>query len=169
MSPEWVRVARVARAHGLRGEVALEMLGGGADRLAVGELMRVRGGEVRIEAVRPTAPLVLCRFHGVHDRARAQTLVGEYLEVPSGEARSLPPDEYFHFQLVGLRVRDEDGREWGAVAEIEEYPANDIVVVETPTGQVLVPAVHDAVLSVDLAKGEMTVARRFLEGWVDAV
>lgn len=164
-----MRVARVTRAHGLRGEVVLEMLGGGADRLAAGEPVRVSGGEVRIEAIRPAAPLVLCRFQGVDDRARAQTLVGEYLEVPAGEVRPLPADEYFHFQLVGLRVRDEDGRERGTVADIEEYPANDIVVVETPSGQALVPAVHDAVLNVDLVKGEMTVARRFLEEWVDAI
>ena len=166
--PGRVRVARVVRAHGLRGEVALELLGGGLDRLPEGTEVFVEGTPRVIREPRPAADHLLCRLSGVEDRTAALRLVGGYLEVPIDSVRALPAGEYFHFQLVGLRVVDERGVERGVVADVQPYPANDVLVVSGSEGERLVPAVRAAVLDVDLDGGRLTVAGTFLEPWDDA-
>ena len=167
-SPETVRVARVVRAHGLHGQIALELLGGGPDRLPSGSEVLFEGRPLVVEESRPAGTHLLCRLRGVEDRAAAARLVGGYLEVPAGQARPLPQGEYFHFQLVGLRVVDERGADRGLVSDVQPYPANDVFVVTTPEGETLVPAVRAAVLEVDLEGGRLVVAGDFLGPWDDA-
>ncbi len=167
-APQRVRVARVARAHGLEGELALELLGGDPERLPPGSLVVVAGRELEVKASRRAGRHLLCRLGEVEDRMGAERLVGEYLEVPLERARPLPPGEYFHFQLVGLKVEDETGAQRGELVEVEAYPANDIYLVRTDHGDVAVPAVRAAVLEIDLSSGRMRVASRFLEAWADA-
>jgi 16S rRNA processing protein RimM len=166
--PERVRVARVLKAHGLRGEVALELLGGGVDRLPEGTEVFVEGTPREIREPRAAGDHLLCRLGGVEDRSEALRLVGGYLEVPIESVRALPEGEYFHFQLVGLRVVDERGIERGVVADVQPYPANDVLVVSGSGGESLVPAVRSAVLEVDLEGGRLTVSAAFLEPWDDA-
>lgn len=165
---ELVRVARVARTHGLQGEVSLELLGGDGDRLRPGTTVVVRGRRHQVEGARTAGGRMLCRLTDVSDQRRAAQLLGAYLEVPVREARPLPPGEYFHFQLVGLRVVDESGADWGELVEVESYPANDVYTVRREGAEVPVPAVREAVLEVDLSRGRITVAGRFLKGWADA-
>ncbi len=166
--PDRVRVARVLKAHGLRGEVALELLGGGLDRLPEGTEVFLDGSPRVVEEPRPAGAHLLCRLSGVEDRTSALRLVGGYLEVPFDSARPLPRGEYFHFQLVGLRVVDERGVDRGIVADVQPYPANDVLVVSGSGRETLVPAVRAAVLNVDLEGGRLTVAGSFLEPWDDA-
>ena len=121
-----------------------------------------------IQEPRAAGDHLLCRLGGVEDRTEALRLVGGYLEVPIDSVRALPEGEYFHFQLVGLRVVDERGIERGVVADVQPYPANDVLVVSGSDGERLVPAVRAAVLEVDLESGRLTVAAAFLEPWDDA-
>ncbi len=165
--PGRVRVARVTRAHGLRGEVAVELLGGGLDRLPEGTEVFLDGAPRVIREPRPAGGHLLCRLSGVEDRTAALGLVGGYLEVPIDSVRPLPKGEYFHFQLVGLRVVDERGVDRGVVADVQPYPANDVLVVSGTEGESLVPAIRAAVLNVDLEAGRLTVAGPFLEPWDD--
>jgi len=138
-APSRLRVAWVRRAHGTAGELALELLGGPPERLRA------------------------ARLEGVETREAAQRLVGTYLEVDRAAARSLPPGEYFHFQLVGLAVVDEDGQPVGELSDVETYPHHDVYVVRTPVGEARLPAVRDVVRAVDLDQGRMVVRRQALE------
>jgi len=167
--PQWVRAARVVKPHGLRGEVCLEMLGGGPGRLTPGSSVRSSQGLLEVAGIRQAGQFVLGRLSGVDDRDGAAALCGGYLEVAGDQVRPLAEGEYFHFQLVGLEVRDQSGRARGELIEVETYPANDVYVLRTPQGELRVPAIRQAVLEIDLVAGAMTVASGFLEEAVDAL
>jgi 16S rRNA processing protein RimM len=167
--PQWVRVALVLRPHGLGGEVAVELLGGDRERLRPGLAVRSGAGETQIESVRGDGRQLICLLAGVSDRDAAGALCGSYLEVAASQLRPLPDGELFHFQLLGLEVRDGEDRVRGELVDIEVYPAHDVYVVRTPAAELRVPAVKEAVLAIDLEQHRMTLADRFLEEWVDAV
>ncbi|HUY60332.1 MAG TPA: ribosome maturation factor RimM [Candidatus Dormibacteraeota bacterium] len=162
-APSRLRVAWVRRAHGTAGELALELLGGPPERLRAGLAVQTGLGERHLTSVRAVADGVLARLEGVETREAAQRLVGTYLEVDRAAARSLPPGEYFHFQLVGLAVVDEDGQPVGELSDVEAYPHHDVYVVRTPVGEARLPAVRDVVRAVDLDQGRMVVRRQALE------
>ncbi len=166
-APEWVRAAWVIGAHGVHGELSLEMLGGAPDRLQPGTAVRAGRCAFRVGSVRGSGR-VICSLEGLEDREEAAALAGTYLEISAGELRPLPPGEYFHFQLVGLPVQLPDGRSVGEVVDVESYPANDVWVVRGHGGVARVPAVRSAVVEVDLDAGRVVVAPEFVEGWVDA-
>ena len=96
-------------------------------------------------------------FAGVDDRTEAETLVKAILWV-SQDVRQLPEEEdaWYDHQLVGLSAR-RDGVEVGTVARVDHLPAQDLLVVRTPAGEVLVPFVSAIVPEVDLAAGTVTL------------
>ncbi|MGH7609438.1 MAG: ribosome maturation factor RimM [Candidatus Dormibacteria bacterium] len=167
--PDWIRVARVLGAHGTAGELSCELLGGDRSRLPPGLVLRVAERQLRLAAVRGEGERLICSLEGVADRGAASQLAGAYLEVAAEQARLLPEGEFFHFQLVGLQVRDRQGRHRGAVVDVEVYPAHDVYVVRGAAGEQRVPAVRQAVMEIDAAEGWMTVDDGYLEEWVDAV
>jgi len=85
---------------------------------------------------------------------------GTELAVPRAELP--PPSEggYYVFQLVGLEVEEEGGRRLGRVADVEPWPANDVIVLE---GGAMLPLVEACVLQVDLDAGRILVARGFAD------
>jgi 16S rRNA processing protein RimM len=93
-------------------------------------------------------------LEGVSTREAAEALVGRYLEVP---ADALPEGSYYWHQIVGLTVVDEAGVELGTVVEVFRAGENEVYRVTGPPGEVLIPALHQFVRSIDLAAGRMTV------------
>ena len=89
-------------------------------------------------------------------------LIGQWLTVPLEAVEPLPEGEYFHFQLIGLRVVTVEGEALGEVSEIIETGSNDVYVVNGPAGQVLIPAIASVVQQVDLEQGVMAV--QLMEG-----
>jgi 16S rRNA processing protein RimM len=69
----------------------------------------------------------------------------------------LEEGEYYHFQLIGVRVETEDGEWLGQVAKVLETRAHDVYVVRGPRGEVLLPAVDELVLELDLESKRMVV------------
>jgi 16S rRNA processing protein RimM len=111
----------------------------------------------RIEQVRWMKGQPVLKLSGVEDRDQAEELRGRYLRVPGDDLAPLEEDEYYLFQIVGLRVETEDGRLLGTISEVLQTGANDVYVVPTATGELLVPAIPDVVQAVDLAGGRMIV------------
>jgi 16S rRNA processing protein RimM len=85
---------------------------------------------------------------------------GGTLAVPRSALPQLPEDEYYAFELIGLVVVEEGGRELGRVRDVLDYPAND--VLELDSGAAL-PLVEACVRQVDLAGGRIVVAPGFAD------
>jgi 16S rRNA processing protein RimM len=74
----------------------------------------------------------------------------------------LPEGEYFHFQLIGMKVLTEDGEYLGRLREILETGSNDVYVVSGDSGELLIPALANVILKVQVTEGVMVV--RLMEG-----
>jgi 16S rRNA processing protein RimM len=153
--PELVRVGRVGKPHGLDGAffvegatARLEVFEAGTTLYAGGEPAKVVAGH-RGSGGRPVIRL---------DRHIER---GAELAVPRATLPQLmDAEEFYVFQLVGLSVEEEDGRLLGRVREVLEYPAND--VLELDSGASL-PLVEACVRQVDLAGGRIVVAAGFAD------
>lgn len=150
---ERVRVGRVGRPHGLAGAFVVEGASDAPGRFAVGATLLAGGQPVTVVESKVAGGRRVVRLDRRVER-------GADLEVPRGELPAPGPDTYYVFQLVGLAVEEEGGRELGTVSDVLERPAND--VLELDSGLAL-PLVDDCVREVDLARGRILVARGFAD------
>ncbi|CAO0828607.1 Ribosome maturation factor RimM OS=Streptomyces microflavus OX=1919 GN=rimM PE=3 SV=1 [Streptomyces microflavus] len=147
-------VARIGRAHGIKGEVTVEVRTDEPelpDRCRTGHRSRLHRAAT-IETGRVHSGRLLLRFVGVHDRTGAEALRNTLLiaDVDPDE-RPEDEDEYYDHQLIDLDVVTEDGTEVGRITEISHLPTQDLFVVQRPDGsEVYVPFVSEIVTGIDL-------------------
>ncbi|MEU6810638.1 ribosome maturation factor RimM [Streptomyces sp. NPDC046831] len=156
-------VARIGRAHGIKGEVTVEVRTDEPElRLAPGAVLATdpaSAGPLTIETGRVHSGRLLLRFAGVGDRNAAEALRNTLLiaevdpdELPEGE------DEYYDHQLMDLDVVTVDGVEIGRITEISHLPTQDLFVVERPDGtEVMIPFVQEIVTEIDLEEQRAVV------------
>jgi len=150
-------VARVLGAKGLAGGMRVEVLTDRDDRLTPGSRLFLEGEAAArsIVDLEQGGRLPVIRLEGVDGREQAEALQGRYLEV---EPEPLPEGSLYWHQIVGLAVRDEQGRALGTVVEVFRAGENEVYRVEVP-GQpdLLLPALREVVRAIDLEAGSMTV------------
>ena len=156
-----VVVARIGKAHGLRGEVTVQVLTGAPDeRFVPGEVFvtdPAATGPLVLRSARDHNGILLLAFEGTGDRTGAEALRGTKL---LAEALADDDDEeaWFERDLVGLKVVTLDGTEVGEVAALESRPAQDLLVVRLAGGrEALVPFVTAIVPEVDIAGGRVVL------------
>ena len=157
-------------AHGIRGELKCAVLTDFPKRFASTARVFLNAGgpqgQVRqafaVQRARLQGHFVLLKLEDVDTRDAAERWRNALVEVPGSERVALPRGHYFWQDIIGLTVRTVDGEELGRVREILETGANDVYIVDTPRGELLVPAIKDVVQSIDPARGEMVVL--LLEG-----
>lgn len=161
---ELLAVGRIARAHGVHGEVAVQRLSEVEARFVPGSVLRLEDGRtLTVDTARAHRHRILVKFEEIPDRTAAEALRGEVLLVPAAETPPLEEeDRYWVHQVVGLEVVTESGRSLGRIREVLGNPANDVWATE---GGTLVPAVHEVVVAVDLGAGRVTI--RELPGLVE--
>lgn len=141
---ELVVVGRVVKPHGLRGEVAIDLLTDVSDRFRRGAAYEVGGSQLTLASARGHQGRLLVRFEGVDDRVAAERLRG--LDVRADVLSGADSDTYFAHELVGLAVEDADGHPLGTVAALIELPSSaayDLLEVTRADGTTwLLPAVE---------------------------
>jgi len=151
---DFVPIGRVGRPHGLDGSFFVEGPSDRADAFATGATVYVDGQPVKI----------LASKHGSQKRPviRLERRVerGATLSVPREALPALEADEYYAFQLIGLTVEEEGGRLLGQVREVLDYPANDVLELDSGT---LLPLVEACVRQVDLEGGRIVVSVGFAD------
>ena len=154
MDSDLVAVGRVGRPHGVDGAFFVERPSERAKVFVVGAELLVAG--------RPATVVVSRHGSGNRPVIKLDRPVerGAELAVPRASLPRLPEDEYYVFELVGLRVEEEGGRFLGIVADVLDYPAND--VLELDSG-VSLPLVEACVRSVDVEGGRIVVAPGFVD------
>jgi 16S rRNA processing protein RimM len=152
-------VGRVARAHGVTGEVVVDIRTDDPDtRFAPGTTLRARpsrGGPERdyvVDSAREHSGRLLVRLDGVADRNAAEALKGTVFLVDTADLPPIEdPDEFYDHQLEGLQVVTTTGTTVGFVAEVLHTAAGELLSVSSEDGEVLVPFVSAIVTSVSLA------------------
>ena len=164
--PQWdemVLVGRVARPHGLRGEVAVEPETDFVEaRFARGSQLWVDGAggpeALTIASARLQGPRPLVAFAGRERREDAEALAGRELRVPETALQPLPEGRYYHHQLRGCVVETEAGARVGTVTRVDETAGDGCLVVAGPAGEVLVPLVADICVAVDVEARRIRIA-----------
>ncbi|MGV9796966.1 ribosome maturation factor RimM [Mycobacterium sp. NPDC003449] len=167
-------VGRVVKAHGVSGEIVVEVRTDDPDdRFAPGIILRgrARGGAQRsftVESVREHGGRLLIRLTGVGDRDAADGLRGTVFVVDSAELPAIDdPDEFYDHELEGLRVVTIGGATVGAVTEVLHTAAGELLAVKADDDgrEVLVPFVGAIVTSV--SREDQTVVIDPPEGLLD--
>ena len=151
-------VGRVVKAHGLTGELVVEVRTDDPElRFAPGEVLRAKGRDRRecsyaVETVRAHGIRLLVRLAGVADRDAADALRGSLFVVDTADLPPIDePDTYYDHQLEGLRVRTKAGRDIGIVAEVLHTPGGELLAVNRDqASELLLPFVSAIVTSVSL-------------------
>lgn len=157
-----VVVGVIRRPHGLRGEVTVEpRTDEPARRFAVGQVLHSENGShaLTVAAARDNSGRLRVQFVEVGDRTEAEEVRGLRL-VSSVNRRETPsdPDEFYDWQLIGLRVLNAQHAEVGEVSAVVHPGAQDLLEVTTAHGTRLVPFVAALVPVVDLAAGFVRLA-----------
>lgn len=164
--PRWddlIVVARVARPHGRRGEVILNLETDFPEkRFAPGNRLVIRRGEETEELLVRSVWFMKARpvvgFDGVESIDDAETLAGCELRIPADELAELPPGMFYHHDLVGCRVETADGVTVGEVVAVEGSGEASRLVVETPRGEELIPLASEMVPLVDTRARRIVIA-----------
>jgi 16S rRNA processing protein RimM len=159
MPPEWLVAGVVGRPHGLDG--SFHVRAPRAPLLEVGRTVTVGDGDFVVERRAGTDEKPIVRLAGVAGREAAASLVGSELRVPIAEAPPLEDDEWYADELEGCRVVD-GSVAVGTVRRLVALPSCEVLEVERPSGDLLVPLIADAVRSVDVRAKVIDVDLEFL-------
>ncbi len=156
-------IGRIGRAHGIHGDVGVEVHSDDPDlRFAAGTSLTTEPAEIgplTVASARWHSGRLLVHFVGIDDRSLAETLRGIHLVVDvDHDARPDDPDEFYDHHLVGLRVVSSVGAIVGVVSNVLHLPSQDVLAIKRTDGvEILVPFVAELVPSVDLGAGVLTV------------
>jgi 16S rRNA processing protein RimM len=158
-------VGKLRRPHGVKGEVLVNVLSDFPERLQPGTelFLGEKHQPVIIQSRREHNQGLLIAFEGFASREDLDNLRNIFLYVRSADRPELGEGEFYHHQLIGMTVAEEDGNELGRLAEILETGANDVYLVRSATGdETLLPAIEDVIVKVDVESQQITV--RLLPG-----
>jgi 16S rRNA processing protein RimM len=166
--PAFFEAGVIHHPHGVKGEVLAEVYDDYLSTLLPGKLVYL--GEdhkpVTLLSSRHHNKGLLLHFEGITTPEQAGQYRNFAIYITSLQRRILPPGEYYPDQLLGLKVRGEEGQDFGLVSEIIETGANDVYVVSFPGKKdILLPAIPDVILDVNLSIGEIQV--HVLPGLID--
>lgn len=133
-------IARIASAHGIRGEVKLDCFLQDPSRLATYFPLTDRKGKTYTLVVTGSAKgQLIARIEGVADRNAAETLRGVELLADATLLPESAEDEFYHHELIGLEAVLEDGTRIGTVVNIANFGAGDILEIKTAEGEMMLP------------------------------
>ena len=167
---DMLRVGVIASTHGVRGEVKVFPTTDDPGRFKqLKEVILDTGKEhlpLEIQQVKFFKNMVILKFKGYDSINEIEIYKGKELYVTREHAVALEKDEYFIADLLGLSVLDEEDREIGILSDVIGTGANDVYSVTTKEGgEILLPAIKDCILDINIEKGQMHV--HLLPGLVD--
>ena len=165
---QFLQVGVISSTHGIRGEVKVfpttdeparfkklkkVLLDTGKERL-----------ELEIQSVKFFKQFVIVKFRGIDNINDIEKYKGKSLMVPREDAVQLEEDEYYIADLIGMEVYTDGGR-FGTLKDVMETGANEVYIIDSDEhGEVLVPAIHDCILDVDVEKQTMKI--RLMDGLI---
>ncbi len=158
----FLKVGVITTTHGVRGEVKVFPTTDSPERFLELEYVLLDTGKEKIrltiQSVKFFKNLVILKFEEIDNINDILMYKGKDLWIPREEGQELGEDEYYIADLIGMSVRLEDGTEFGTLKDVMETGANDVYVVSTKDrGEVLLPAIRECILDVDVENNFMTV------------
>lgn len=165
---KYLRVGVISSTHGVRGEVKVYPTTDDVERFKKLKKVILDDGttELEIQGVKFFKNMVILKFKGYDSINDIEKFKGKDLLITRDQAVKLGPDENFIVDLIGLSVVTEDGEPFGTLTDVISTGANDVYEVKTTEGkEVLLPAIKECILKVDLDAGVITV--HIMDGLLD--
>lgn len=163
--PVYLVVGFLRRAHGVQGEIIMDLHTDFPERFRSGRKLFV-GDEhqvMTVESVRSHAKGMLIKFRGIETPEATARFRNQWVYIKAADAPPLPEGQIYQHELFGFQVVDENENLLGELVEIIETGANDVYVVKNESGkEILLPAIPSVILNLDPARRYMRV--HLLEG-----
>ena len=164
-----LQVGVISSTHGIRGEVKVFPTTDDVKRFKkLKKVILDTGREnlpLEVESVKFFKQFAIVKFKGIDNINDIEKYKGKSLLVDRENAVKLRKDEYFIADMIGLQVYTEDGEAFGVLKDVLETGANDVYIIDSQKhGEVLVPAIKQCILDVDIEGQKMTI--HLMEGLV---
>jgi 16S rRNA processing protein RimM len=169
----YIPLGVVARPFGIRGEIKVKPYNRLTTWFDRAETVWLRPrpedepSPYRVLKTRRHQDFIVLTLDGVRDRDGADALKGHEAVTPEDKLEPLAENEFYWYQLIGLKAETEDGTALGEVVRIEEtapeLSGNDVLVAFGQNGETQIPATTEAIVKVDLAGGRIRVRRESLD------
>ncbi len=165
-------IGRLTKPHGLKGELKMHYFGSDPDSLKhLKDAFVVKSDSsemiLEIKGVRASKNVFILKFDGIDSIDDALSIVGACVHINKSELEELAEGEYYWDDLIGVIVYDENGELIGELTDIFHTRANDVYVVKHGGKELLIPAVSDVIMKVDINNKTMHV--HLLEGMRDDI
>ena len=155
---DYVTVGRIVAPQGIKGEVKILVTTDFPERFDKGNTVKVKTEKEvvsrKITSSRESKGCVIAKLSGVDTRNDAEDLRGAEIVITEDELGDLGEDRFYLFDLVGMKVTDDGGRDFGTITEVLQGGANDVYVTDKG---VLIPALKAVVKKVDTENKSMTI------------
>ena len=157
-----LQVGVISSTHGVRGEVKVFPTTDDATRFKKLKQVYLDTGKeqmlLEIQGVKFFKQFVILKFKGIDNINDIEKYKGRSLFVERKDAVPLEEDEYYIADLIGMSVYTEDGAKFGILKDVMETGANDVYIIDSDEhGQVLVPAIKQCILTVDVEADRMVI------------
>ena len=164
-----LQVGVISSTHGVRGEVKVFPTTDDVKRFKkLKKVILDTGREhmpLEVESVKFFKQFAILKFKGIDNINDIEKYKGRSLLVDRQNAVKLQKDEYFIADMIGMEVYTEDGEQFGTLRDVLETGANDVYIIDSVKhGEVLVPAIKQCILSVDIEEQKMVI--HLMEGLV---
>jgi 16S rRNA processing protein RimM len=168
-APDFVVIGDVQKPHGIRGELRVRPLTEEVERFkSLTSVYLNRNGERQLCTVLNVKIVpdgVLMRLEEIPTRNEAELWRQATVEIAGDQVLPLPEGQHYYFEMDGLTVVTESGQTIGQIVDIHSYPAHDVYVVRSESRDIMIPAIAEFVVRVDLEQKLMVV--RIIDGLLD--
>ena len=159
---ELLQVGVITSTHGVRGEVKVFPTTDDPERFKTLKHVLLDTGRekkpLEIQGVKFFKQFVILKFKGIDNINDIERYKRCPLLVERKDAMALEEDEYFIADMLGMEVAEEDGRRFGTLKDVIQTGANDVYVIDSlEHGEVLVPAIRECILDVDIENQKMKI------------
>ena len=169
ISSNYFIVGKIHTAHGLRGDVSVQVLTDRLDRFDVGKQLWSLADEkpypLIIETVRESDRGLIIRFQGVSSRDDAEKLTGSDIGVSLEDRGTAESGSYYVSDLIDCQVVTDDGWELGHLVEVVSQPHHDLYIVQGQSSEIIIPVIQEFIQEIDIEHRRIVV--RELEAFWD--
>lgn len=157
---DWIPLGKLARTHGLKGELKFFPEDPEDVGLLIGQIVRVGEIELKVQSVRGANAPFIVKLEGIDDIDSAKLLTGKAVLANREDFKPLPEGEYYRFEIEGLEVfDDEEGKPYGVIEDIIPTGSNDVYVVRNGDHEWMLPMIDSVVKCIDLEQGKLIFHR----------
>ena len=159
---DYFEIGKITGSRGLKGELRVYPLTDDPQRFTLLRELDIFTGKTcntyNIERVWFQNGMVILKLTGVDDIDQAQKFKDAIIKIPPEKALPLEDDEYYLRDLYEMKVITEDGEVLGELTDVIHTGANDVYEVTDSEKKLLIPAIKDCIINVDIANKQMTVS-----------